>query len=157
MKGYTLNLKGAKTHYVEHNLLNNYWLTGFIMGDGCFGVEVQNKQNDKLPKTRVKLQITKKTDDLLLLVKACFGGGVYYCKSIKCYQYSTASLASIAMVIDYLDQHPPFGSSLQIYRFWRKIFFMHKEGVHLTQNGINAIKLFKNKISLIKNQKLCSL
>ncbi len=108
------------TTYTDRDILRNHWplllrqqkLAGFIQGDGCLAVlqcKVPKKTNLK---STIVVQISQKTENLLVLIQTHLGGYIGYRKSQDTYYYITGSFPSTIKYIDYLDRYQLMGSKL---------------------------------------------
>lgn len=86
------------------SLLDNYWLAGFIDGDGSLQIKIVHHKNKPNPEFRVKLQIDQKTRQVLDLIKYNLQGGyVGFRKTQNTYYYETTNFTVAYNLINYLD------------------------------------------------------
>lgn len=150
---------------------NNYWLAGFIDADGSLQVKLLNRKSDKY-EVRLKLQIAQKDELILKKIKTFLCGinnfniskksekGVYIGKRnhtlinnelTYSYYLETTSFSLAKNVICYLEKY-----SLQSYKYINyiylyKIYLLIQDKKHLTLEGINKIKVFKEKMKYKKD------
>lgn len=141
---------------------NNYWLAGFIQGDGSFQIKLITRASDpkscngsnKLSKqVGVVVQIDQKTDFLLNQIKKTFGGYVG-CRKQKngshSYYYSSVSFSNAVKFINYLDRYQVMGGCLTCYWLWRKAYLQVQSKAHRTCQGLKQIEHFKKALTLLR-------
>lgn len=139
-----------KTSYVERDLLSDHWLAGFIQGDGSLQIKLISRPNCALKESRLTIQIDQKTESLLKLIKAQFGGYLGYRKALDTYYYSSVSLANNVKFIRYLDTFQLMGSQLTAYWLWRKAYLIIQSKAHLTEIGLAKVVLLKASLSKLR-------
>jgi len=131
---------------VEKLSLDNFWLSGFTQGDGCFHISVVKSKSHTVGYS-VRLEYSLKQNNplplklLYQLIK--YGNLSQYKTGIWCYKstgYKTAFL-----LINYFDKYNVFGGKHVSYLKFRKVYIMITEGKHLTEKGIVKIKSIKTK------------
>lgn len=135
----------------EHtSLLSNYWLSGFIDGDGSLQIKILNKPN---PEIKIILQISQKLKDLLILIQSNLKGGyIGYRQEHDTYYYSTTNFLVAYNLINYLDRYHLQSSKWRQYIIWRKIYIMIYNKEHLSKKGQDKIIKYKEKLSYSKRE-----
>lgn len=128
--------------------LDNYWLAGFIQGDGSFQIKVLYREHTT--EIRLVIQIDQKSDTILKQIQEVFGGYIGYRKSQNTYYYSSVSFNNAIKFIQYLDHYQLMGSCLTIYWIWRKAFLRVQNKTHNTEKGLFEITGFKNRMSKLR-------
>jgi hypothetical protein len=125
---------------------DNYWLSGFTQGDGCFHIGIVRSKTHKTG-WRVTLEFSIKQKDKvpleLLYNLISLGNLSCYDSGIWCYK-STGYLTSYVL-ISYFDKFSLFTDKYTSYLKFRKVYIMIRDGNHLTMEGIKKIKK-KNKV-----------
>lgn len=121
--------------------LDNYWLSGFTQGDGCFYIGMCKSKSHKTG-WRVTLEFSIKQVDKvpleLLYSLLKLGNLSYYNVGIWCYK-SSGYLTSYVL-INYFDKFSLFSDKYTNFLKFRKVYIMITEGKHLTIEGIKKIK-----------------
>lgn len=135
----------------KFEIKQNYWLTGFSEAHGFFTIESDpiklfdnNLKSDS--NLRLEFKIKHQSDELLKLIKANFGGTIYYLKSDQIFCYNTTDFSSVKKVIDYFDKFQLNSSKFIKFIKWRKIYRVIQRNEHLTLNGLNKIKKVKEDL-----------
>jgi hypothetical protein len=133
-------------------LLHNYWLAGFIDGDGSLQIKLLTRRFSKFdlsfPKikyeVRLQLQIELCQDCFYLLapIKNVLGGNLYFRKSISSYYYNTTSFLVFKKLVHYLDRYPLCSNKYKEYVIWRRAYFYRKD--------FSKIKKMKSSLSVLK-------
>lgn len=145
-------LKGGQVMFVHKqaqagsfNLLNNFWLAGFIDGDGSLQIKVI-KRGTRPGKIEIRLQLQIELNEtykyLLDNIRLNFGGNIYYRKNLKSYYYNSTSFQVFIRFVNYLDHYSLCSNKYKEYILWRKAYFLRKD--------INKIIKIKEILSSLK-------
>ena len=145
------------TTYTDKDILGNHWLAGFIQGDGCLALLQCKVPKKTILKSTIVVQISQKTENLLVLIQTHLGGYIGYRKSQDTYYYITSSFPSAVKYIDYLDKYQLMGSKLTQYWLWRKAYLIFQSKLHLTPEGEAKLTLKKAQLAKIRSAKLNTL
>ena len=126
---------------------DNHWLAGFSDADSSFQIKIITRDGKPKPEVRLNFQIDQKHNDLLLLIKEALGGNIGYRKSQDTYYYGSTSFGSAKKVINYFDNYHLQSSKHRSYLQWRKAYIIIQDNKHLTEEGLNTIKLLKESIN----------
>lgn len=126
---------------------DNHWLAGFSDADASFQIKIITRDNRPRPEIRLNFQIDQKHNDLLLLIKKIFGGNIGYRNSQDTYYYGSTSFGSAKKVIKYFDNYHLQSSKHRSFLQWRKAYIIIQDNKHLTEEGLNTIKLLKESIN----------
>ena len=126
----------------QFNLLNNYWLAGFIDGDGSLQIKIIKRK--KKPEIRLQLQIDLNENFKYLLdnIRLHFGGYIGYRKNLKAYCYNSTSFQVFGRLINYLDYYSLCSNKYKEYVLWRRAYFIRKD--------VNKINNLKKTLSCLK-------
>lgn len=127
--------------------LDNHWLAGFSDADSSFQIKIITRDSRPRPEVRLNFQIDQKHNNLLLLIKETLGGNIGYRKSQDTYYYGSTSFGSAKKVIKYFDNYHLQSSKHRSYLQWRKVYILIQNNKHLTEKGLNTIKLLKESIN----------
>lgn len=141
------NDKTIELKFNNSNDFNNHWIAGFSDADASFQIKIINRDNKLKPEIRLNYQIDQKNNDILLLIKDYFGGNIGYRESQDTYYYGSTSFGSAKKVIKYFDTFHLQSSKHINYLKWRKAYLIIQNKDHLTETGINKIKILKNSMN----------
>ncbi len=125
-------------------MLNPYYVTGFVDGEGCFCVSFSPKKSFKTGwEVRPSFSISqnKKSRDILFKIKNFFGcGEVRPSRKDNTYKYEVRSLEDLAeRIIPHFEKYPLQTSKKKDYVAFKKVILLMKEKKHLTTEGIKEI------------------
>lgn len=110
----------------EKGLRDNYWLAGFVMGDGMLSVSFQTfrRRGHKKGEGPIKsaIEISQKRDYILNQIREEMGGRVN--KRREIFVYMATNMDVIRNWINYLDEYRMMGSKGEQYEIFRKVWEM---------------------------------
>jgi hypothetical protein len=128
------------------DLTNNYWLAGFIDGDGSLQIKVikRKRERKKKPEIRLQLQIDLNEDFKYILdnIRFNFGGYIGYRKNLKAYCYNSTSFQVFGRFVNYLDHYSLCSNKYKEYVLWRHSYIIRKD--------VNKISKIKKTLSCLK-------
>ena len=128
------------------------YIVGLTDGEGCFYVNVRDRNSRWTPKVETHFYIKLREDnkELLEKVKASFGcGAVYFQKENRlnhshCYRFEINSQRDInGVLVPFFDKHPLQGPKKKDFELFRKIVILVREGKHKTDRGLTKIRNLK--------------
>jgi len=127
--------------------LHPAWLSGFIDGEACFQVLINPNATIALG-FQVQLVFTisqhMRDTELLNRIVSFFGGGTVTNSTPTQMQYRLRDTALLGTVLfDLLDAFPLQSEKRLDAEAFRKVYYMMKEGKHLTAEGLTAIRDIK--------------
>lgn len=136
----------------EKGLRNNYWLAGFMMGDGTMMIrfETFRRRGHKEGEgpIRSRIEIGQKREYLLNKIKEEMGGWVK--KRREIYVYGATNMEVITNWINYLDKYRMKGSKGKQYEIFKKVWEMRMAKEHLSEGGRKECKRLCKLISEMK-------
>lgn len=128
------------------------WLAGFSSAEGCFYCRVKKSSSVKIGyQVTVAFIIIQHSRDISLLnvMKDQFECGVVRKDIKKPYATWTVSNLSeiINIIIPFFDKFSIEGSKNLDYQDFRKIVFLMKDKLHLTDNGLKEIMKIKARMN----------
>jgi hypothetical protein len=120
------------------------WITGFVDGEGCFHVGINDRTDMKagcqvLPEFTVVQH--KRDVKILHALKAHFGCGVVRSNHGDRMAYRVRGLEHLrTRIIPFFEKHSLKTSKRQNFMKFRRIVLMLEQGVHLTPEGVTEIR-----------------
>jgi hypothetical protein len=141
---------------LDKDVKDPYWLTGFTSGEGCFFVYIRNSSTTKLGKSiSLKFHIAQHSRDTELMKKfiAIFDCGRIELSLARSEVYFVVTkLQDITdKVIPFFDKSPIKGVKASDYADFKKVAMLLTKKDHLTEKGINKIKLIKSNMNFQRN------
>lgn len=127
--------------------LNNHWLAGFSDANGSFQIKILERKNRNKKEIRLNFQIDQKDPELLKFIQSFLGGSIGYRKTNDNYYYGSTSFSSAKKVINYFDKYHLLSSKYLDSIKWRKSYILIQNKLHLTEDGIKKISLYKNSMN----------
>lgn len=129
---------------VPINLLNNWWFSGFVDGDGSFQIKIINKPNRFKHEVRLQLQIELQAKDkyLLDIIRSNFGGYLGFRSKLNSYYYNSTSFIVFEKLINYFERFSLCSNKYKEYILWRRSYFL--------RHNLVQIQKIKNRLSLLK-------
>lgn len=128
------------------------YIVGLTDGEGCFYVNVRERNSRWSPKveTHFYIKLRENDKDLLEEVMEQFGcGAVYFQKENRpnhssCYRFGISSQRDINKVlVPFFEQHPLHSSKKKDFEIFRYIAHLVRCGEHKTEQGLAKIKNLK--------------
>jgi len=134
------------------------YIVGLTDGEGCFYINIRPKDKLKWGNSVIETHfyIKLREDHLKLLteVKQKFGCGAIYFQNEKrinhnsCYRFEINSQKDIhEILIPFFEKHPLHGPKKTSFFFFKKIARLVRDKEHLSEEGLNKIRLLKEKMN----------
>ena len=127
--------------------LNAQWIVGFVDGEGCFHIGINQNQEMKLgvqvlPEfTVVQHQVD---EQVLYALKAYFGCGVVRKNHGTRLSYRVRGHQNLLQrIIPFFEKHQLKTRKRIDFAKFRKVVLLMEKGEHLTQNGVEKIRQIK--------------
>lgn len=128
---------------VEPSIIDPYWLTGFVDGDGCFSVMISKSDRYKTGgQVLIRFYITQHTRDVSLLKSfiSYFGNSGYVTVGKELSHFTVSNLSEIEnKIVPHFNKYRLLGLKKSDYDDWLKIVSLVKDKAHLTLEGFNKI------------------
>lgn len=136
--------------YTINNLpiLNPYWVSGFIDGDGSFTATIEPTTN--YVNLRLIIGLNQRESFLIDLILKFFDnkGRINYSSDKKVVYYTISNIKDLSeKIIPHFSKYSLIGYKNIHYLMWKDILIKVKSRVHLTQEGINQIKDLRSKLN----------
>jgi hypothetical protein len=129
---------------MEEGMLDPWYITGLVEGEGCFSVSFNLRDSLKVGiETRASFSVSLNKRDLELLKKlhqyfSC--GGIRFSKADNTYKYEVRELRSLTeRVIPHFEKYPLQGSKVRDFEAFKEICTMMKANLHLSPKHMPRI------------------
>jgi hypothetical protein len=131
------------------------YVVGLTDGEGCFYVNVRDRNSKWSPKVETHFYIKLREDNKALLeeVKDYFGcGAVYYQSESRpnhspCYRFEINSHRDVlGVVIPFFEHYPLHGTKKADFAIFRKVALAVERKEHTTVEGLNEIVILKQQM-----------
>lgn len=132
------------------------YIVGLTDGEGCFYVNVRDRNSRWTPKVETHFYIKLREDNKELLeeVKESFGcGAVYFQKENRpnhscCYRFEINSQKDINNVlVPFFENHSLHSPKKKDFEIFRQIVLMVQRGEHKTENGLLQMRNLKMQMN----------
>lgn len=127
-----------------------HWLLGFVEGEGCFLVVMQESKSKKVSSNvGLRFTITQHNRDLELMqnLSKYLGCGKCYLSRHEV-NFVISSFSDIKdQIIPMFDKHPLLGNKKKDFNDFKKVAHLMESKHHLTEQGIKDIALIKSKMN----------
>ena len=134
---------------VEDILIRDpHWLVGFTEGEGCFNVTIQKSQTTKTGfSVSLRFQLTQHIRDIVLmqsLIKFWNCGEIFKRPDEEAVDFKVSKFSDLTdKVIPFFQRVPLHGLKSQNFTDFCKVADIMKEKGHLTEEGLDQIRLIK--------------
>lgn len=136
--------KGGAERAMEEVMLDPWYITGLVEGEGCFSVSFNLRDRLKVGvETRASFSLSMNRRDLELLKKvhayfAC--GGIRFSRSDNTYKYEVRDIKDLTLkVIPHFEKYPLQGAKAEDFEKFREICKMIKANLHLSPKHLPQI------------------
>ena len=123
-------------------ILNPFWLTGFVDGEGCFYVGVK-KSKKVSTGWRITLSFTitlhERDAAILELISNCLGVGKVYQQDLGLIQLRIESIKEVEAVISFLKKFPLITKKSADFVLFVEVYNIIVSKEHLTETGLRKI------------------
>lgn len=132
------------------------YIVGLTDGEGCFYVNVRDRNSRWSPKVETHFYIKLREDNLKLLeeVKTSFGcGAVYFQKENRpnhscCYRFEINSKRDInEVLVPFFEKHQLHSPKKKDFELFRQIVRKVQEGKHKTTDGLDEIRSLRMQMN----------
>jgi hypothetical protein len=151
-KSKFINYSPVARQIIDYDEIPNpFWLAGFASGEGCFLVNmIESNRNTIGQVIQLIFKISQHHRDkkLLELITKYMNCGAVYSHSENAFVYQVTKFEDINnKLIPFFKAHSILGIKQLDYQDFCKIATLISEGKHLTHNGLDKIKLIKDKMN----------
>lgn len=131
------------------NLSNtNYWLAGFVTGEGCFFVKTSKSKTHKLgisvSLNFIVVQNIRDTELINNLISILGCGSVTISDKSAIIRYTVTNLSDILEhIIPFFEKYPILGEKSKDFEDFKKVSNLMATKAHLTPEGLEKIKSIK--------------
>ena len=131
-------------------ILNPYWVSGFIDGEGSFFVGIQKNHSMALGyQVQLQFSITQHNRDTELMNKFIefFNAGNVTNDGPTKKQFRIRDFKEIETLVTFLEKYPLLTQKKLDYQDFCKVYDIMKKGLHLTSQGLDEIQNIKSKMN----------
>ena len=134
----------------QQERLNNYWLSGFVDGEGCFYVGINKNSKMKtgfqiLPEFRLVQH--KRDIDLLYAIQKHLNIGVVRRNHGDRYELRVRKLSELKELINFFKKYPLKSKKQLDFVDFSEVINLLQQNIHFSEKGINKIKKISNKMN----------
>ena len=130
-------------------LLGDWWLAGFLLGDGSISCRLVERPPRRL-ETRFLIRIDHQKSTLLHAIQRELGGSIGFRASQNTYYYSSVSFFNAVRWINYLDKAFLMGVKMTTYVIWRRAYVLVQEKRHRTPGGELSLRRMCQQMRLFE-------
>lgn len=125
------------------------WIIGFVDGEGCFFVRVQENKNSSKKYVTLKFQLVQHIRDLNLIksLEEYFGCGRVETRKDLAYYVVTVASDVFYKIVPFFNNYPLQGVKQENFEDFSKIVSLIKNKEHLTESGLDKIKQIKSRMN----------
>lgn len=130
----------------------NYWIAGFVTGEGCFLVKTSQSKTHKLGlSVGLNFIVVQNIRDIGIMeeIKSILGcGSVTVNEPSAVVRYTVSKLSDVQnKIIPFLDKYPIIGEKVKDYEDFKKVSNLMTNKSHLTEEGLDKILSIKSKMN----------
>jgi hypothetical protein len=134
----------------QQERLNNYWISGFVDGEGCFFIGINKNFKMKtsfqiLPEFRLVQH--QRDINLLHAIKNYLNIGVVRRNHGERYELRVRKLSELKKLINFFNKYPLKSKKQLDFIDFSEVVNMLLNKEHFSENGINKIKEISNKMN----------
>ena len=130
----------------------NYWIAGFVTGEGCFFVKTSQSKTHKLGlSVGLNFIVVQNIRDIGIMeeIKTIFDcGSITINESSAVVRYTVSKLSDVQnKIIPFLDKYSIIGEKVKDYEDFKKVSNLMTNKSHLTKEGLDEILTIKSKMN----------
>ena len=131
----------------------NYWIAGFVEGEGCFYVKTSKSKTHKLGlSVNLNFIVVQNIRDLELMeeIKSTLGcGTITMNESSGITRYAVSKISDIQnIIIPFFDKYSLIGDKVKNFEDFKKVSDLMVNKSHLTEEGLNKILSIKSNMNM---------
>jgi len=150
-----IDSKANQRSIVDKDITGSEWISGFTSGEGSFQVRVSKSTSHSIgSQVQLRFQITQQDRDKNLMekIKNYFNCG-YLSERGDIIDFHVTKIDDILnIIIPFFEKYPILGVKLDNYKDFCKIAKLIKNKEHLTEKGLEEIKLIKSKMNTLRDK-----
>ena len=150
-----IDSKANQRSIVDKDITGPEWISGFTSGEGSFQVRVSKSTSHSIgSQVQVRFQITQQDRDKNLMekIKIYFNCG-YLSERGDIVDFHVTKIDDILnIIIPFFEKYSILGVKLDNYKDFCKIAKLIKNKEHLTEKGLEEIKLIKLKMNTLRDK-----
>jgi hypothetical protein len=136
----------------QNKELNPWFVTGFIDGEGCFGLYIYKKAALKIGWNvflDFKITLHEKDKILLDLINNYFSAGSVFKHSLTTKQYGMKSIKDLHLIINHFDKYPLRTKKINDYNLFKLAYNLIVNKEHLTKKGLDKLIVIKSMMNKV--------
>ena len=134
---------------ITSTLSNPNWLAGFVSGEGCFDIDISKSKSTSIGhRVQLRFRIKQHERDIKLmelLIKYLGSGKIYKDPKLPKLELKIVKISNITkIIIPFFEINPLLGVKQLDYLDWCKVANLISEGSHLTNEGLEKIRIIKS-------------
>lgn len=131
----------------------NYWIAGFVEGEGCFYIKTSKSKTHKLGlSVGLNFIVVQNIRDMNLMeeIKSTLGcGTITINESSAIIRYTVSKLSDIQnIIIPFFDKYSLIGDKVKNFEDLKKVSDLMVNKSHLTEEGLNKILSIKSYMNM---------
>lgn len=141
-----------KTTFESNKLELNYWMAGFVTGEGCFFVKTSKSKTHKLGiSVTLNFIIVQNVRDAFLIesfVDFFCCGSFSIAEKSGIARFSVSNFSKLVeIIIPIFEEYPVLGGKAEDFKDFKEVSVLIKSKAHLSNEGLNKILLIKSKMN----------
>ncbi len=140
---------------IDKDITSPDWISGFTSGEGSFQVRIFKSTNHSIGyQVQLRFQITQQYRDKNLMekIKNYLNCG-YLSERDDIVDFHVTKYDDIVKkIIPFFEEYPILGVKLENYKDFCKVANLIKDKKHLTEKGLEKIKLIKSKMNTLRDK-----
>ena len=130
----------------------NYWIAGFVEGEGCFYIKTSKSKTHKLGlSVTLNFIVVQGLRDMQLMeeIKLALGcGSITISESSSVIRFAVKKLSDIQnKIIPFFDKYSLVGDKLRNYEDFKKVSDLMIQKSHLTKEGLDKLLTIKSNMN----------
>lgn len=119
--------------------LQQWWITGFVDGEGCFNVSFSQRAKMKFGyETRLSFSVSQHSRSRFVLeeLQSFFAvGGIRFSKRDNCYKYEVRDLEDLSIIVQYFKKYSLRTAKKLDFGYFCSIYELVRSKHHLSKDG----------------------
>ena len=137
-------------------MMNPYYITGLVEGEGWFGVSISCSQKEELNagaqvSLNFGINMNGRELDLLTKIRDYFECGTLEIRKNGMVQYRVRKFSDIvSKIIPFFNKYPFIGGKMSDFHYFKIIAQLMSKKKHLTVEGVEMVRNIKNSFACLQ-------